>query len=214
MNQPAPRAIRVILFDFGGVIADEGFYDGLRQIAEDQGLKPERLPSLGVEAMYASGYVTGQGSEQAFWQRLRASAGVVGETSELREEILSRFHIRDWAMELVHSLRTAGYHTALLSDHTDWLDRLEARSGFMQAFDRVFVSYRLGKGKRDASLFDEVAAGLGIHPDEAIFIDDNPGHIDRAASRGLLTILYTGRQALETALYALLAKTQSRPIPR
>ena len=205
MREPPSQTIRVILFDFGGVIAEEGFYAGLEQIALEQGLRPERLPQLGVEAMYASGYVTGQGSEQDFWNQLQHTAGVRGDHATLREEILSRFLIRDWVMELVDKLRTRGYLTALLSDHTDWLDILDARSGFMKSFDRVFVSYRLGKGKWDASVFDKVVADLHIHPTQAVFIDDNAGHVERANRRGLHAILYTGRDDLETALATLFA---------
>ena len=187
----------------GGVIAEEGFYRGLEQIALDQGLAPEILPQMGVDAMYASGYVTGRGSEQDFWHRLGQAAGIRGDYNILREEILSRFKIRDWTLELVDKLHTAGYQTALLSDHTDWLDILDSRHGFIQVFDRAFVSYRLGKGKRDVSLFDEVVAELQVQPDQAIFIDDNPGHIERANSRGLHGILYTGHNELEATLASL-----------
>ena len=45
-------------------------------------------------------------------------------------------------------LRRGGFLTAILSDQTDWLDRLEARHHFFGHFDRVFNSYHLGKGKR------------------------------------------------------------------
>lgn len=209
MIDTVSAAIRAILFDFGGVIAEEGFYDGLKQIALEQGLNPEPLPQLGVDAMYASGYVIGHGSEQAFWRQLRRSAGIKGRDVDLREQILSRFQVRDWSLKLVGKLHTAGYRTALLSDHTDWLDRLDAETGFMQHFDRVFVSYRLGKGKRDASLFDEVTDALGIHPSQAVFIDDNPGHVERANSRGLHAILYLGHNELVAALSSLLAATNS-----
>ena len=212
MIDTVSAAIRAILFDFGGVIAEEGFYDGLKQIALEQGLNPEPLPQLGVDAMYASGYVIGHGSEQAFWRQLRRSAGIKGRDVDLREQILSRFQVRDWSLKLVGKLHTAGYRTALLSDHTDWLDRLDAETGFMQHFDRVFVSYRLGKGKRDASLFDEVTDALGIHPSQAVFIDDNPGHVERANSRGLHAILYLGHNELVAALSSLLASTNSPSI--
>lgn len=210
MNKRKQPPIRVILLDFGGVIADEGFYAGLEWLARNQGLNPEPLPQLGIEAMYASGYVIGRGNEQDFWRLLRISAGITGSDAMLREEILSRFVVRAWALDLVGNLREAGYQTALLSDHTEWLDELDHRQGFLKEFDRVFVSYRLGKGKRDASLFDEVMESLGIAAEQAIFIDDNPGHVERAISRGLHGIVLTDRAGLETHLASLLETLNTR----
>ena len=108
MNHPAPEPIRVILFDFGGVIAEEGFYAGLRQIAVEQGLNPDLLPRLGLDAMYPSRYVTGQGKEQDFWRQSHKTSDVSGKYADLREQILCRFLVRDWALELVDKLRKPG----------------------------------------------------------------------------------------------------------
>ncbi len=41
--------IKAVLFDFGGVIADEGFRDGLRAIAIQQGLDPDMLHRAGID---------------------------------------------------------------------------------------------------------------------------------------------------------------------
>jgi len=57
------KMIRVVLFDFGGVIADEGFYQGLRAIAEESGLEPEQFLRTAEELIHRTGYVTGRATE-------------------------------------------------------------------------------------------------------------------------------------------------------
>lgn len=187
-------SIRAILFDFGGVLAEEGFREGLYAIARRAGLDPIALHRLGLEAVYDSGYVVGQGSEADFWGRLRRRSGVRGDDAELAGGILRRFVPRPWMINLVRELRRQGFTIALLSDQTDWLDRLDARDHFYGEFDRRYISYYLGKSKRDASLFDDVARDLGVEPRQALFVDDDAGNVERARSRGMRAILFKNEE--------------------
>lgn len=200
MSQSRRHPIRAILFDFGGVLAEEGFRDGLQAIATRQGLDPEAMHRAGMAAIYDSGYVLGRASAADFWRLMRERTGLYGQDTELTDEILSRFVARSWALELVKRLRRRGLLTAILSDQTDWLDRLNARDNFFKAFDYVFNSYRLGKGKHDPSLFDDVVHWLAIRPEQAVFIDDAPDNIERARTRGLRALLYQNRRRLEEDL--------------
>ena len=182
--------LRAVLFDFGGVLAEEGFREGLYAIARSQGLDPVTVYRTGMDEVYRTGYVLGQGSEADFWQTMRERCGIKGEDEELSREILDRFVLRPTMIEAVRSLMEQGITVAILSDQTDWLERLNRRDNFMASFDRVYNSYRLGKGKRDPSLFDDVVCSLGLAPGEALFVDDLPGNVARAAARGLRTILF------------------------
>lgn len=197
-------AIRAVLFDFGGVLATEGFHEGLFALARSQGLDPEELFQIAREAVYESGYLTGRGEESAFWELVRRRSGVRGSDAELSAECVDRFKLRPGMLELVRRLRALGVTTAILSDQTDWLERLDAQFSFYREFDRVFNSYRLGKGKRDASLFDDAVQALGVAPAAAVFIDDDPGNVARAAERGLHALLFRDEVALRRDLAELL----------
>jgi putative hydrolase of the HAD superfamily len=107
-------------------------------------------------------------------------------------------------LALVRRLRAAGVITAILSDQTDWLDRLDARTPFFRDFDRVFNSFHLGKGKRDPSLFDDAARELGVAAATAAFVDDDPGNVSRAAGRGLHALLFCDEALVRRELGALL----------
>jgi len=196
-------AIRAVLFDFGGVLATEGFREGLFAIARSRGIDPEGFFQVAREAVYESGYVTGRGGESDFWSLVRLRTGIPGGDAELSAECLDRFRLRPGMLELVRRLRARGLITAILSDQTDWLDRLDARAPFSQDFDRVFNSFRLGKGKRDPSLFDDAVRDLGVAPAAAAFVDDDPGNVSRAAGRGLHALLFRDEQSLRRDLGAL-----------
>jgi putative hydrolase of the HAD superfamily len=131
---------------------------------------------------------------------MRARTGLAGEDGELTRAILDRFVIRPGMLAAVRSLRARGFRVAILSDQTDWLERLDRRDGFYGEFERVFNSYRLGKGKADPSLFDDVVGEMGVAPGEALFVDDMPGNVERAAARGLRTILYRDEETFREEL--------------
>ena len=188
--------IKAILFDFGGVLAEEGFRDGLQALARRQGLDPNRMFEIGMDAVYDSGWVEGRGDEAGFWRLMAEQAGLRGDPAAMRETILERFKIRPAVLALVDRLRRRGYRVGLLSDQTEWLDELDRRHGIYHHFDHLYISYRLGKGKRDPTLFDDIARDLGLAPDEILFIDDNAANVERARQRGWHGIVFTDTDTL------------------
>lgn len=199
---PRPGGIRAVVLDFGGVVAEEGFRLGLEAIARRHDIDPAELRREAEEAIYDTGYVVGRGTEGDFWERLRRRTGITGTDDALADEILRRFVLRPRMIAAVRAVRRRGLVVAILSDQTDWLERLDARDRFFLEFDRVFNSYRLGKGKRDATVFDDVVRALGAVPGETLFADDNPGHVDRARSRGLAVLLFRAEDAFLSELSA------------
>jgi len=195
-----------LLFDYGGVLAEEGFHDTLAEVSEKAGRPRELLPALAMDAVYESGYVTGLGSEADFWQLLRSQFPLEQSDEWLSNEILRRFTLRPGMLALIDTLRSQGYRTAILSDQTDWLDRLEQREHFFHHFDRIFNSYHLGCGKRDGTTFAKVLEALAVSPAQAIFIDDNPANVCRAQSRGLNGLLFVDIETLRRELTALLGQ--------
>jgi len=185
--------IKAIILDFGGVIAEEGFQEGLYAIAKKFGLDQKRFFQLANEAVYNSGYVTGKGTEKDYWNEVRRHSNIIAPDEELRQEILSRFIPRKWMLNTVKSMKQKGLLTAILSDQSDWLDQLDSQYHFFQYFDAVFNSYHLGKTKRDPSSFADALQALKVTASEALFVDDNIGHIDRAVAAGLQTHHFAGR---------------------
>jgi putative hydrolase of the HAD superfamily len=191
---PGPCTVDAILFDFGGVIADEGFRNGLAAIAEAEGLAVEPFLSIAEALIYDVGYVLGRSDEGAYWRALRKETGIERTDRELRGVILNHFTLRPWMLALIRALHETPVRLAILSDQTDWLDELNERHGFFKWFERVFNSFHIGRSKREAFLFDVVLREMTLSPDQTLFVDNNEGHIQRAKTRGLRTVLYRHRE--------------------
>ncbi len=192
--------VDAILFDFGGVLAEEGFRDGLFSIAIQNGLEPEAFARTGFKLVYETGYVLGKADESGFWQALRKKTHIVGSDDGFRDEILAHFRLRHGMMDLVKRLKKCGIRLAILSDQTDWLDELDARYHFFRWFDCVFNSYHTGKSKREPSVFDDVLRLMGVEPQQSLFVDDHLSHIQRAKEKGLHTIWFSDEETFLAGL--------------
>ena len=189
--------IKAIFFDFGGVLAEEGFKEGLMTIGKEKGFDPDHFFKILSELVYQTGYVTGSSDEHTYWNAVREKTGVTGDDKKLREEVLKRLKLRPEMMEVVKKIKSSGLIVAILSDQTNWLDDLNQRTPFYQHFDHVFNSFYLKKTKRDPSLFRDICVQLGLKPEEILFVDDSPDNIKRAASEGLKTIHFKGVSEFE-----------------
>ena len=198
--------IDAVLFDFGGVLADEGYKKGLHAIARRHGMNENDFFSLARELIYATGYITGRSTEAVYWQAIRDRTGIADSDADLRQEILSRFVLRPFMFDIAARLRAAGIKAAILSDQTNWLDELDVRLDIFGSFDAVYNSYHLGKSKADVSHFADVVSRMKDTPGRILFVDDDEAHCQRARSAGLKAIQYAGRDAFEKefALYCRL----------
>jgi HAD superfamily hydrolase (TIGR01509 family) len=186
--------IEAVLFDFGGVLSEEGFRNGLQAIARLNGIDEENFVRTANDVIHACGYVIGKVSESAYWEILRETTGIRGDDQYLRNEILSRFITREWMINTVKRLKALKVGVGILSDQTNWLDELDARDNFFRQFDYVFNSYHMGKSKKDPSHFKDVVRILKIEIQKALFIDDDAGNCERAKQAGLKVIHYRDRE--------------------
>jgi putative hydrolase of the HAD superfamily len=197
--------IQAVLIDFGGVIAEEGFREGLRAVGARWKLDPDAFFKTADALILTTGYLTGKVDEGIFWNAVREKTGIPVNDATLRAEILKRFVIRPAMLAFVDRARSAGIQVAMLSDQTNWLEEIDRNANLYGHFDRVFNSFRTGKSKHDASVFRDVCSELGVAPERALFIDDNIGHIKRARGEGLQTIHYTNSLDFEEKLKCFIA---------
>lgn len=195
--------IKAVIFDFDGVIAPPAFRQSLYQLAEQQGIDPQGLPKEALRALKDSGHMVGKGSVEEFWALLQRRTALQASYQELEIQLIARSTPRPEMLALADRLRAAGYLTAILSDHTPILDKIEERNGFFHHYDQVFNSYYLGLGKIDPEVFEEVTRRLGVNPEQAVFTDDNPGNVRRAKSRAVQAFDFVDPGQLEKDLVGL-----------
>jgi len=188
--------IRAVLFDFGGVVADEGFVEAMNLLAAKRGADPLALINAAFEASYEIGFSSGKVREESYWPLFASRTGIDENTGRIKEEILSRYRLRPWMFGIVSRLKERGALVCLLSDQSHWLDELNERMDFFRHFDHVFNSYNLGITKKDPAIFDLVLERIELRPDQALFVDDHLPHVRRARGKGLRAIHFTKRDAL------------------
>jgi putative hydrolase of the HAD superfamily len=183
--------IKVVFFDFGGVLAEEGWVNGLTDIAHHHGFNPVEFFDDACDVLWNTGYMYGRATEDEFWEKFSARYNFTMEIGQMRQIIFDRFVIRTEMFDLVKEISENGFRVAILSDQVNWLDIFNEKYDFFKLFEKVYNSYHLGKGKKDISIFSDVCKDMGVAPAEALFVDDSEGHIGRAEETGLKTVYFT-----------------------
>ena len=198
-NKKTDSSIKLVLFDFGGVISDECFKQGLFSISRENNINTREFYSAACSIISDCGYLTGDADEKIFWQEMRQKFSLIGTDAYLSSQILSRFIVRGWVIEIIKQLRDQNVLTAILSDQTDSLDRLNDKYDFFKYFDRIFNSFYLKQSKHNGwKIFDTVLNEMSIPANSALFIDDNENNIKNAEKIGLNAILFKDREFFET----------------
>lgn len=190
----AGDSVQAVFFDFGGVVAEEGFVAGLADLAEARGRNPGAAVRAGFDVMWSSGFVTGTGTEDDFLRDFAAASGMTVSAEEMRRTVFARFRVRPFMLECADRLRAVGIRTAILSDQTHWLDELDRDLSFSGHFNMVLNSYHHGVSKKEAAFFELALDKLGVEAKRSVFIDDNPANVAVAESLGMTGIHYTGRE--------------------
>lgn len=96
--------------------------------------------------------------------------------------------------------------TAILSNSADGARREElARYRFDEIFDPIIYSHEVGLAKPDPAVFELTCARLGVAPDELIFVDDKPGHVEAARRLGIHAIVHIGTPSTITTITTMLS---------
>jgi FMN phosphatase YigB (HAD superfamily) len=96
------------------------------------------------------------------------------------------------------------YRTFLLSNindihYTYIMNYLKTNFGFddnEHLFERTYYSHLVGKRKPQIDFFEQVLAENNLKPEETLFIDDSPQHLEAAKTLGIQTFLMTAPDTL------------------
>jgi putative hydrolase of the HAD superfamily len=95
------------------------------------------------------------------------------------------------SVELVTRVKATGRRVGLLTNGSErqQLDKLRV-TGLLEVFDHVCISESIGVQKPDPEAFRLLATGLGVEPEECLFVGDNPLHdIEGARAVGMDALL-------------------------
>jgi putative hydrolase of the HAD superfamily len=204
--------IRAVLFDYGMVLS-----------AGPDKAAGERMQSLlGADAerfnaaywRYRDAYDRGTLNSVAYWQAVAKDLDHVADSELIA--MLCATDVEHWGqpneamIAWAAALQRAGVRTGVLSNLGDAMETgVLARFDWLRGFTHRTFSHRLGIAKPDAAIYLHAAEGLGVRPEEILFVDDREENVAGARAVGMVAIQYAEhRTFLETMREAGLGQLQ------
>lgn len=187
--------IKLILFDFGGVIAPEGFQLGILKLSIEFNIPFKEMYNIvGYQAGLESGYTAGKINEEEYWKIVAGKLNIDRDLSSYKYVFLDNFQPRSEMIDLIKRLHS-DYKVGIFSDQTNWIHDINEKYDFFKHFDYRFISYDSGFTKYDDEFYKVPSKETGIKPEEIIIIDDKQRVINKASEFGLKGYLFTSIQA-------------------
>jgi len=111
------------------------------------------------------------------------------------------------SIELLDELRSRGVGLYALSNwNQDTFERTRERFPFLDAFDGLVISGRVGLAKPDSRIYAHFLEAYELAPQEVLFVDDKAENVAAGEAAGIRSVLFEGATALRAALceYGLL----------
>lgn len=185
--------LRAVILDFGGVLCFPPTGLQLSEAAAFCGLSTPEF----VNAFWLKRRDYDRGADPAaYWRDFASMTGLTFDDFMVAEMI--RREIAFWSHHDVRflawtaDLRRAGLRTSILSNlPVPMGESLRATPGFLDHFDQVTFSYQLGVVKPEPGIYRYALQGLGVAPEEALFLDDRSDNVEGARSLGLHAEVFT-----------------------
>lgn len=135
-----------------------------------------------------------------FWgglyARLLADLGIHDPGGEIVEYLYGQFSKPEHyelfpdALPAIRELRASGYRVGLISNFEAWLAKLLDRLGVSPLLEVAVISGVEGIEKPDLRIFETALDRLGLPPERAVYVGDNPRvDVDPAEKLGMSAVL-------------------------
>jgi putative hydrolase of the HAD superfamily len=173
--------IRAIIFDCFGVLATDGW---LPFRDEHFGHDPTLLERATISNKRVD---AGLQSYDDFVRDISDLSGV--EEREVRRAIEHNVPNKP-LLDYIRDELKPHYRIGFLSNAgANWLDDI-FEPWQVDLFDEVLLSYQIGAVKPEPIMYETILARLGVLPEEALFIDDQPRYVEGARELGIKAIQY------------------------
>jgi putative hydrolase of the HAD superfamily len=205
-------AIKAVLLDIGGVleVVDDAAWPQqwldawAARLGLDRAEMDARLELAGLSAVG-----TGVGSEQAMRRVFQQGLALGGDQLDaMFADMWDRYCGRlDTELFGYVEALIPTYRLAIISNSGDGARREEERRfGFSRLFDPIVYSHEVGVEKPDPEIYRLTLDQIGVHPAEAVFVDDVLVNVEGAQRLGITAIHHTTTEATIAQLSRLLGR--------
>lgn len=179
--------IKIVLFDFGGVLTEGGKLGSIRvMFAKAYGVPPEVVNLDESVGQAFCGLI----SDAAFVEAInRINPQLPPVTTGLFADDADIFDKSEPVYGLAARLRANGIGTGIFSNVFSLsADRLQS-GGYYEGFGPLFLSCKMHLQKPDKEMYDRVLAELKCDPATVAFVDDKEVCLEPARAIGMHTVL-------------------------
>jgi putative hydrolase of the HAD superfamily len=202
--------IKVLLFDFGGVVVD---IDRERAVQRFEEIGVEQADSLlnsykqnGIFLQLEEGILT----PGEFYNALCELAGKDIPSERIDYAWMGFFpSVNQDRLNFINELRKK-YRVCLLSNTNPIIMEWARSAQFSQEgkpldtyFDKLYLSYQMGMVKPKHEIFEQILKSENVTPEHIMFFDDGPANIETASAMGFKTQLVEEGQDFRILFNAL-----------
>ena len=182
--------IKAVVFDHGGVLADDIREKIVKHCADALGVQPKKLQR--VLDNYINYFSLGKITEYKMWEHICEDLNIRGiGVRSLWLEGFHNFFSRNEKMKiLLFRLKKRGDKVGLLSNAEMPIVQLYLKEDYGETFDALVFSCIEHVMKPDKKIFDAMRAKIGFKASELVLIDDNKEHAEAAIKYGWNAIHY------------------------
>lgn len=195
-TQTESKRIKVIVFDFSGVIAKTDKEELNRFIAQSLQITYNNASEALIELKQS---IKQGKNEQDFWTAFAMSKSIKLPNQWLDKLNNARVHALKeipGMVNLVKNLQKQGYQTALLSNASERPAAIRRKSSFYQLFHPALFSADIGFKKPNRKVYEILLNQLKVSPQAVLFIDNQQQNIDAAKSLGIDGIVFINTDQL------------------
>jgi putative hydrolase of the HAD superfamily len=178
--------IKVVLFDFGGVLTESGKKGFIAQTLGK--LYDMPASEMDVNDFHYS-LRRGQAKDDQLFIELNARYGKQITKEMFLAEVHKTFVPSQDVFKLAEDLRRHGIRTGILSNIFAMNAEVLRREGWYDGFDPVVLSCEEGVAKPDKGMYTKAIKRTGVRPEEILFIDDQDKCMPPALALGMHTVL-------------------------
>jgi epoxide hydrolase-like predicted phosphatase len=185
------QKIKVIVFDFGSVIAKTDKQQVIQFIAQSLHISPEEAQDALKQLKQ---HTLQNKDEQEFWVTYANMKGItlpnnwVEKLNDARSHALKEI---PGMIALVKDLQRQGYQTALLSNIRESQAAIKRKLGYYDLFHPAILSYEIGIRKPDPKAYQILLSRLQVPPQVILFIDNQQINVEAAKKLGMDGIVFT-----------------------
>ncbi|HXR79215.1 MAG TPA: HAD family phosphatase [Bryobacteraceae bacterium] len=194
-----------VIFDYGGVLA---FH---QTVADSAGMANiAGLPARAFHDLYWTdrlAYDRGLTTAEDYWNDLARRGGVALDSQQIlrliEADVQSWLKFDSGVYDFAESLRQSGKQIAVLSNMPRELGEvLKAKTNGFAPFAHLTLSYEVKSVKPEPAIYEHCLAGMGLRPEEILFLDDRIENIRGAERLGVRGVQFTSRDEVLPKLMA------------